>query len=75
MNIWKKINKELAARGEAPRSIGSTELGRIIASLNGLVDGTTIQVPTTSYHTMDESGSIASVEAFLNMLMALSKIG
>ncbi|MEC8327486.1 MAG: peptidase M42 [Pseudomonadota bacterium] len=70
-----KINKELAARGEAPRSIGSTELGRIIASSNGLVDGTTIQVPTTSYHTMDESGSIASVEAFLNLLMALSKRG
>ncbi|MEI4551534.1 peptidase M42 [Pseudoalteromonas spongiae] len=70
-----KINKELAARGEAPRSIGSTELGRIIASSNGLVDGTTIQVPTTSYHTMDESGSIASVEAFLNVLMALSKRG
>lgn len=68
-----KINKELAARGEAPRSIGSTELGRIIASSNGLVDGTTIQVPTTSYHTMDESGAIASVEAFLNVLMALSK--
>ncbi|TMO84813.1 peptidase M42 [Pseudoalteromonas spongiae] len=70
-----KINKELAARGEAPRSIGSTELGRIIASSNGLVDGTTIQVPTTSYHTMDESGSIASVEAFLNVLMAISKRG
>lgn len=70
-----KINKELAARGEAPRSIGSTELGRIIASSNGLVDGTTIQVPTTSYHTMDESGSIASVEAFLNVLMTLSKRG
>lgn len=70
-----KINKELAARGEAPRSIGSTELGRIIASSNGLVDGTTIQVPTTSYHTMDESGSIASVEAFLNVLKALSKRG
>ncbi|ATD00273.1 peptidase M42 [Pseudoalteromonas spongiae] len=70
-----KINKELAARGEAPRSIGSTELGRIIASSNGLVDGTTIQVPTTSYHTMDESGSIASVEAFLKVLMALSKRG
>ncbi len=70
-----KINKELAAWGEAPRSIGSTELGRIIASSNGLVDGTTIQVPTTSYHTMDESGSIASVEAFLNVLMALSKRG
>ncbi|KPV95170.1 hypothetical protein AN214_02822 [Pseudoalteromonas sp. P1-9] len=70
-----KINKELAARGEAPHSIGSTELGRIIASSNGLVDGTTIQVPTTSYHKMDESGSIASVEAFLNVLMALSKRG
>lgn len=68
-----KINQALVERGEAPRSIGSTELGRIIASSNGLVDGTTIQVPTTGYHTMEESGSLASVEAFLKMLLAISK--
>ncbi|WP_448563309.1 peptidase M42 [Thalassotalea ganghwensis] len=67
-----KVNQELITKGIAPHSIGSTELGRIIASSNGLVDGTTIQVPTTGYHTMEESGSLASVEAFLNILTRLS---
>ncbi|WP_105190245.1 peptidase M42 [Pseudoalteromonas sp. T1lg48] len=66
-------NKHLISQGMEPTSIGSTELGRIIAASNGLVDGTTIQVPTTGYHTMQESASLESVETFLSMLCALSK--
>ncbi|MFY8275029.1 peptidase M42 [Pseudoalteromonas sp. SSDWG2] len=66
-------NAELVSQGLEPNSIGSTELGRIIAASNGLVDGTTIQVPTTGYHTMSESAAIESVESFLTMLMQLSK--
>ncbi|MDC1527798.1 peptidase M42 [Gammaproteobacteria bacterium] len=65
-------NDRLLARGERPRSIGSTELGRIIAASNGLVDGTTIQVPTTDYHTMDESASWESIDAFINLLSSLA---
>ena len=64
-------NKLLNA-GEKPRSIGSTEMGRIIAASNGLVDGTTIQIPTTGYHTMEESASMDSVSAFIKMLSMLS---
>lgn len=66
-----EMNKERAARGEAPRSLGSTELGRIIAAGEGLVDGTTIQVPTTGYHTMNESARLASVDALLTVMSEL----
>lgn len=65
-------NKKREANGLPPSSIGSTELGRIIAASNGLVDGTTIQIPTTGYHTMHESASNESVEAFLEILKKLS---
>lgn len=67
-----EANKQLINQGESPRSLGSTELGRIIAASNGLVDGTTIQVPTTGYHTMEESASWESVEAFIRVLNLLS---
>ena len=65
-------NARLVGLGEKPRSLGSTEMGRIIAASNGLVDGTTIQIPTTSYHTMEESASWESVDAFIRLLQALS---
>ncbi len=65
-------NAQLLAVGEKPRSLGSTEMGRIIAASNGLVDGTTIQIPTSGYHTMEESASWDSVEAFIRLLKILA---
>lgn len=65
-------NKRLIAMGENPRSLGSTEMGRIIAASNGLIDGTTLQIPTTGYHTMEESASCESVKAFLTLLNVLA---
>ncbi|CUB05472.1 hypothetical protein [Marinomonas fungiae] len=67
-------NAKLVATGQAPNSLGSTELGRIIAASNGLVDGTTLQIPTTGYHTMHESASIASINAFLMMLQSIANL-
>ena len=67
-----KDNERLMSLGEKPHSLGSTEMGRIIAASNGLVDGTTIQIPTTGYHTMEESASWESVEAFIKLLTILS---
>ena len=67
------FNKELIAKGEEPRSIGSTEMGRIIDASQGLVDGTTLQIPTSGYHTVEESAPIASVQAFLEVLVKLGK--
>jgi hypothetical protein len=65
-------NRRLLGQGEKPHSLGSTEMGRIIAASNGLVDGTTIQIPTTGYHTMEESASRDSVDAFIRLLTTLS---
>jgi len=67
-------NKALTASGQPPKSLGSTEMGRIVAASNGLVDGTTLQIPTTGYHTMEESASMASCEAFLQVLCALAEL-
>ncbi|WOD09121.1 hypothetical protein [Marinomonas sp. GJ51-6] len=67
-------NIKRAEQGLPPSSLGSTELGRIIAASNGLVDGTTIQIPTIGYHTMHESAAVESVDAFLDMLKVVSNI-
>lgn len=67
-------NRETIAQGKAPQSLGSTEMGRIIAASNGLVLGTTLQIPTTGYHTMEESASIASCEAFIKLLCKVASV-
>ncbi len=67
-------NERLAAAGMKPRSLGSTEMGRIIAASNGLVDGTTLQIPTTGYHTMQETAAVESCEAFIRLLADVARI-
>jgi hypothetical protein len=68
------MNVQLRAAGEDTRSIGSTEMGRIISASHGLVDGTTLQIPTSGYHTMSESAPISSVKAFIDVLMDLADL-
>ncbi|MCB1691055.1 MAG: peptidase M42 [Halioglobus sp.] len=70
-----EMNVRLRADGEEPRSLGSTEMGRIISASNGLVDGTTLQIPTSGYHTMSESAPLSSVKAFIDVLSDLAKLG
>ncbi len=65
-------NREKQARGEEPASIGSTEMGRIIAASKGLVDGSTLQIPSSSYHTLSESAPHSSVQAFINVVSQLA---
>jgi putative aminopeptidase FrvX len=67
-------NREAVAQGKALQSLGSTEMGRIIAASNGLVLGTTLQIPTTGYHTMEESASIASCKAFIKLLCKVAAV-
>jgi hypothetical protein len=68
------MNVQLRAAGEDPRSLGSTEMGRIISASHGLVDGTTLQIPTSGYHTMSESAPISSVKAFIDVLLDLANL-
>ena len=67
-------NEQLAAAGQPLKSLGSTEMGRIIAASGGLVDGTTLQIPTTGYHTMHETAAISACQAFLQLICALADL-
>ncbi|MBF0470896.1 MAG: peptidase M42, partial [Gammaproteobacteria bacterium] len=66
-------NEKRRQQGRASRSIGSTEMGRVISASGGLVEGTTIQIPTVGYHTLRESASVASVAAFITLLQRLAQ--
>ena len=68
------LNQQTLGSDQARMGIGRTELGRITANANGLVHGTTLQIPTTGYHTMNETASIEACEAFLNVLMHLATL-
>jgi putative aminopeptidase FrvX len=49
-------------------SIGRTELGRLVTTTDGAITGTTLQLPTTDYHTPNETASLASVKAMIQLL-------
>ncbi len=66
-------NLKRVAIGKPPRSLGRTELGRLIAGSAGRVTGTTLQVPTFDYHTTHETASLHSIEAMLAFLDAWSR--
>jgi hypothetical protein len=68
-------NREIGNAGEPARSLGVTELGRVIAGSGGLVDGTTLQIPTTGYHTMDEAADIGSLLSFMRLTEYLAGMG
>lgn len=67
-------NIQLLKNGDAPMSLGSTEMGRIVSTSNGLVDGTTLQIPTSGYHTMSETAPLFCVEAFIKVLKHLANL-
>lgn len=51
-----------------PMSLGRTELGRLAAATDGRINGTTLQIPTTGYHTASETASLDSIRAALRLL-------
>ncbi|MCB1097078.1 MAG: peptidase M42 [Verrucomicrobiae bacterium] len=53
-----------------PLSLGRTELGRLAAATGGHINGTTLQIPTTGYHTASETASIASIRSAIRLLSA-----
>ncbi|WP_346839250.1 peptidase M42 [Microbulbifer sp. SAOS-129_SWC] len=62
-------NQLAESQGQEPQSLGSTELGRIVAASRGFVQGTTLQIPTTGYHTMEESATVLASNAFSRLLV------
>jgi putative aminopeptidase FrvX len=53
-----------------PLPLGRTELGRLVAATGGAINGTTLQIPTTGYHTSEETASLVSIAAALKLLMS-----
>ncbi len=60
--------EQLNRSRERPLSLGRTELGRLIAATSGQITGTTLQIPTTGYHTADETASLTSILSMLRLL-------
>lgn len=67
------VNEKRRAMEEEPRSLGSTELGRVIGASGGMVSGTTLQLPTAGYHTMSETVAIPACESFIRLLRAYAE--
>ncbi len=65
-------NQRALREGGTTLSLGSTELGRIIAASKGFVQGTTLQIPTAGYHTMAETATMAASQAFHQLLLHLA---
>mgnify|MGYP002639503549 FL=1 len=63
--------KNKMAKNGTKGSIGTTELGRLIFATKGELQGTTLQIPTIGYHTVNETASIKSVEAVITILKKL----
>jgi putative aminopeptidase FrvX len=64
----KELNKELIENNQSPKSIGITELGKVITASKGNIQGTTLQIPTTGYHTTHETTKMESVQKMLKIL-------
>ncbi len=52
-------------------SLGVTELGRIIKATKGDIQGTTLQIPTIGYHTVEETTRKTSVDSMVKILSEL----
>lgn len=61
-------NEKLESAGKSKLSYGSTEMGRLVASSGGDIQGTTLQIPTTGYHTTAETASSLSVVKMIDLL-------
>ena len=57
--------------GKEPIDLGKTELGRIVQHTNGKYNGSTLQLPTTNYHTNHETTSEKALENYYQTLLKL----
>lgn len=58
---------------EKTSSLGRTELGRLASASEGQINGTTLQIPTTGYHTAEETASLKSIKAAIGLLSTFIK--
>ena len=63
--------KNIMKQNNVKSSLGMTELGRIISASKGSIQGTTLQIPTIGYHTVEETTTIESINKILLILEKL----
>ena len=63
--------KNKMAQNGTKGSIGVTELGRLIHATKGGIQGTTLQIPTIGYHTVNETTSDKAVQSIITVLKKL----
>lgn len=63
--------KNKMQKNKTVRSLGTTELGRLIFATKGEIQGTTLQIPTIGYHTVNET---TTKRAALSMIKILQKL-
>lgn len=64
-------NLMLEKQGEEPKKFGHTELGRLVENTKGKINGVTIQIPSTNYHTNKELSSMKSLTNYYKLLEKL----
>jgi len=69
LNLPYRIKDErMLAEGKTIDQLGSTELGRIIQGTEGRWSGATVQIPTLSYHTSNETTTENAIENYFKFL-------
>ena len=63
--------KNKMAQNGTKGSVGVTELGRLIHATKGGIQGTTLQIPTIGYHTVNETTSDKAVQSIITVLRKL----
>ncbi len=63
--------KNIMKQNGVKSSLGVTELGRIINATKGSIQGTTLQLPTIGYHTVEETTTKKSINSMINILEKL----
>lgn len=69
--VIENMNKILEEQGEEPKKFGHTELGRLVENTNGKLNGVTIQLPSTNYHTNEELSSKKALENYYRLLKGI----
>ncbi|MDB2405649.1 peptidase M42 [Arcobacteraceae bacterium] len=63
--------KNIMKQDGVKSSLGVTELGRIISATKGKIQGTTLQLPTIGYHTVEETTTKKSIDSMILILERL----
>ncbi|MEY3089998.1 MAG: hypothetical protein RL113_314 [Pseudomonadota bacterium] len=66
-----KLNEGFLKEGKPLYTLGSTEMGRLAKSSEGSIQGTTFQLPTTGYHTTEETVSLKTLQNAIEVLETL----